>query len=137
MIWNFCYSTKVCPDLSEAHFSVFMSHFLDITKTGNFRSFGKLFTNKFATFFVAFWHSIFKQEKQNEVRAHEACCNGRHLHIQECSYKKTIIIKMNKMLNFQIIVFWMLTTLFFSDYFSDLLMASIDSYLASYKVPKK
>ena len=33
-----CYSTKACPDLSGfmlAHISVFISHFLDITKTGN------------------------------------------------------------------------------------------------------
>ena len=32
------YSAKGCSDLSEfiqAHFSIFISHFLDITKTGN------------------------------------------------------------------------------------------------------
>ena len=34
-----CYSAKACPDLSGfvyVHFSIFISHFLDITKTGNF-----------------------------------------------------------------------------------------------------
>ena len=33
-----CYSAKTCPDLPGfiyAHFSIFVSHFLDITKTGN------------------------------------------------------------------------------------------------------
>ena len=33
-----CYSAKACIDLSEfieSHFSIFISHFLDINKTGN------------------------------------------------------------------------------------------------------
>ena len=33
-----CHSAKACPDLSGfiwAHFSIFILHFLDITKTGN------------------------------------------------------------------------------------------------------
>ena len=35
-----CYSAKACPDLCGfiwAHFSIFISHFLDITKTENRR----------------------------------------------------------------------------------------------------
>ena len=62
------YSAKACPDLSrfiQAHFSIFISHLLDITKTGNdeivnFKNFRK-------SFFVAFWHLIFKWEKRNKV----------------------------------------------------------------------
>ena len=42
----------------------------EIDETVNFRNCRKLFRNKFATFFVSFWHPIFKQEKQNEVTRH-------------------------------------------------------------------
>ena len=48
-------------------FNPYMSHFLDIDETINFRNFRKLFTNKFAAFFVGFWHPIFKREKRNEM----------------------------------------------------------------------
>ena len=41
-----------------------------IAETLNFRNFRKLFRNKFATFFMAFWHPIFKREKRNELTGH-------------------------------------------------------------------
>ena len=67
-----------CPDLYRLILQTFYhTSFLDydITKTGNwwtvnFRNCLKLFTNKFDTFFVSFWHPIFKQEKWNEVTRH-------------------------------------------------------------------
>ena len=42
----------------------------EIDETVNFQNFRKLFTNKFSTFFVAFWHPIFKRKKRNEVTEH-------------------------------------------------------------------
>ena len=42
----------------------------EIDETVNFANFGKLFTNKFAAFFVAFFHPIFKRVKRNKVTGH-------------------------------------------------------------------
>ena len=39
----------------------------EIDETVTFQNFHKLFKNKFAAFFGAFWHPIFKQEKRNEL----------------------------------------------------------------------
>ena len=122
------YSAKTCPDLSgfiQAHFSIlyhtsFISPKREIDERLSFRKFRKLSTNEFAAFFVAFWHTIFKWEERYEMTGHKACCNGRHLQqeccnyigeVNEASYKKIVISKMNKMFYFQVVVFWMFTTL--------------------------
>ena len=39
----------------------------EIDETVSFRNFRKLFTNKFAALYAAFWHTIFKLKKWNEV----------------------------------------------------------------------
>ena len=43
---------------------------LENDETVNFLNCRKSFSNKFAAFFVAFWHPIFKREKRNEVTMH-------------------------------------------------------------------
>ena len=75
-----------------------------IDETVNFQKVRKLFTNKFAAFLLAFWHLILKREKRNKVTGHmkhavlAITCT---LHWgSRCSYKKIVIIKMNKMLYF-------------------------------------
>ena len=47
-----------------------MSPRWEIDKTENFPNFQKLFTNKYAMFFMAFWHPTFEREKPNEVTEH-------------------------------------------------------------------
>ena len=94
-----------------------------------------MFTNKFPGFFVTLWDPIFKRDKRNEVTGHmkhAAISVTCTLHwVSQCSYKKIMIIKMNKMLYFSVIVFWMFATLgFTSDFsiFEGFLMPSIGSY---------
>ena len=94
-----------------------------------------MFTNKFPGFFVTLWHPIFKRDKRNEVTEHmkhAAISVTCTLHWEsQCSYKKIVIIKMNKMLYFSVIVFWMFATLGFTNDFSifeGFLMPSIGSY---------
>ena len=55
----------------------------EIDKIINFRNFCKLFINKFAVFFLAFWHPISKREKRNEMTGHMkyTAMHGRHLYI--------------------------------------------------------
>ena len=74
-----CFSKKVCPDLCPGLYRfIFQSLY---------RQNGKLMKGKiFETFarcsrknlprFCAFWHLIFKLEKESD-RANEACCNVR------------------------------------------------------------
>ena len=64
----------------------------EIDETVNFWNFRKLCINKFAAFVVAFWHPIFKREKQNEVTGHMkhaamavTCRLGRLMKLQEDS----------------------------------------------------
>ena len=75
-----------CPDLYKLIFQTFYHTSLispkrEIDETVNFRNFRKLFTNKFSPFL---WHfgTHFQTAKMKEVsdKAHEACCNGRHLY---------------------------------------------------------
>ena len=72
------YSAKTCPDLSDLYSLIFQSIYhtsfilpkQEIDETVNFRNFCKLFKNIFAAFFEAYYHPIFKWEKQNEVTGH-------------------------------------------------------------------
>ena len=79
MIWDFSVIQQkhpvTCPGLSSLIFqSLYHTSLIslkwEIDETINFRNFRKLFTNKFAAFFMAFWHPIFKREKPNEVTGH-------------------------------------------------------------------
>ena len=106
------YSAKVCPDLSGFIYLIFQSLYhtsltspkQEIYETVNFQNFRKLFKNRFAAIFVAFWHPIFQREKQNEVTGHmkhAAIAVICTLHWGSWfSYKKIVIIKMNNMLYF-------------------------------------
>ena len=78
MIWDFSVQRKhflTCPGLFRLIF-LFLYHISlisprrEIDGVANFRHFCKLFTNKFAAFFVASCHSIFKWGKRNEVTGH-------------------------------------------------------------------
>ena len=76
MIWDFSIIQQkhalTCPDLYSLIFqSLYHTSFIlpkrEIDETVNFRNFCKLFKNIFAAFFEAYYHPIFKWEKQNEV----------------------------------------------------------------------
>ena len=113
MIWDFSVIQQkhvlTCPGLyrltfqSLYHTSLISSKW-EIDETVNFLNFCKLFTNTFAAFFVVFWHTIFKREKRNKVTGymkHAAMAVSCTLHWGSwCSYKRIVIIKMNKMLYF-------------------------------------
>ena len=76
-----------CQELYRLVFQSLYDTFLisprwEIDERVNFRNFRKLFMNKCAVFFLAFWHPIFKREKRNKVTGHmkhAACNNDRQL----------------------------------------------------------
>ena len=79
MIWDFSIIQQkhalTCPGLYRLIFqSLYQTSLIlpkwEIDEIVNFRNFRKLFTNKFAAFYVALWYAIFKREKQNEVTGH-------------------------------------------------------------------
>ena len=83
MIWDFSVIQQkhalTCPGLYRLIFQSLYNTSLispkrEIDETVNFRNFRKLFTNKFASFFVVFWHPIFKRRKQNQVRVFISHC---------------------------------------------------------------
>ena len=87
-----------CPGLYKLIFqSLDISLKWEIDEKVNFETFEPC-SRIICRIFVAFWHPIFKREKRSD-RANEACCNSCHwLHWGRlCSYKKIVIIKMNKM----------------------------------------
>ena len=58
--------------------------------------------NNFAMIFMSFWHPMYKSEKRSN-KANEAwCMQWPSLILEESlrSYKKTVVIKVNKMLYF-------------------------------------
>ena len=90
MIWDFSViqqkDTLSCLGLYRLIFqSLYYTSLIlpkrEIDEIINFGNFCKLFINKFATFFLAFWHRISKWEKQNEVTGHmkHAAMYGRQL----------------------------------------------------------
>ena len=113
MIWDFSVIQQkhalTCPGLYRLIFQSLYNTSLispkrEIDETVNFRNFRKLFTNKFAAFFVVFWHPISKREKRNDVTGHmkhAAMAVTCTLHWGSwCSYKEVVIIKMNEMFYF-------------------------------------
>ena len=110
IIWDFYIIHEkhalTCPGLYRLIFqSLYHTSLIlpkqEIDETVTFQNFHKLFKNKFAAFFGAFWHPIFKQEKRNELTGymkHAVMSITCTLHWESwCSYKKIVIIKMNKM----------------------------------------
>ena len=83
MIWDFSViqqkHTLTCPGLDRLifqslyHLSLILPK-REIDEAVNFQNFRKFFTNKFAAFFVVFWHPIFKREKRNKVTWHMKQC---------------------------------------------------------------
>ena len=107
-----------------------------VDETVNFQNFRKLF-KKNLLLFCGILAPIFKWEKGNEVTGHKKNAAMAVTCILQwgswCSCK-IVIIKMNKMLCLQVIVFWMFTALCFSNDFGDFegfLMPSIGGYTQS------
>ena len=76
-----------CPGLYRLIFKSLYHTFLilplrwAIDETVNFRNFRKLFTNKCAAFWEHFGTHLQTRKTKRSGRAHELCCNGRHLYI--------------------------------------------------------
>ena len=141
MIWDFSIIQQkhalACPSLyrlicQTLYYTSLISLKRELDETVNFRNLRNLLTNKFSAFFVAFWHPIFKQKKRSKVTRHMkhatmaiTCRLGKLM-----QHKKIVIMKMNMILYFQVIGFWMFVTLCFSNNFSNFegfLMPSIGS----------
>ena len=71
-------------------------------ETVNFWNFRTLFMNKFTVIFMSFWHPMYKSEKRSNKANEAGCMQWPSLILVESlwSYKKTVVIKMNKMLYF-------------------------------------
>ena len=76
-----------CPGLyklifqSLCHTSLISPTRWEIDETVNFRNVRKLFTNKFAAFLGILAPHFQTGKTKRSGRAHEACCNDRHLYI--------------------------------------------------------
>ena len=95
MIWNFSVIQQKMPWLIWVYigsFSVYISHFFDITKTGideivNFGNLRKLFTNKCTTFYgILAPHLQIVKTKHSDM-ANETWCNDRPLYIGEVNVR--------------------------------------------------
>ena len=73
-----------CPDLYKLIFQTFYHTSLispkwEIDETVNFRNFCIFFTSKLSAFSWHFGTPFSNKKNERSDKAHEACCNGRHL----------------------------------------------------------
>ena len=141
MIWDFSIIRQkhalTCPSLyglicQTLYHTSLISPKRELDETVNFRNFRNLLTNKFSAFFFGILAPQFQTGKTKQSgKAHEAstmaitCRLGKLM-----QHKKIVIIKMNMILYFEVIGFWMFVTLCFSNNFSNFegfLMPSIGS----------